>query len=223
MRSGAARQRADIGKIEQTPAAYSAAGAISCASKTVSRVLYLTVIYLDAPSPTRSSHLPEAVGPTCCFPTVLLRIEFTAADCLQPSGELLPRLSILTVFCQSTEIGSSALRPEAVPAGAAPTAMEQQKTAVFLCCTFPEVAFGGRYPLSLPCGARTFLIDGLSACPRDCLFYLPVYFNRSFPSCQPKGQMKNLGQVLYCNWTSGFQLMECPPVHILFTGRTGRK
>ena len=43
--------------------------------------------------------------------------------------------------------------------------------AVYLCCTFPEVAFGGRYPLSLPCGARTFLMDGLSACPRDCLFY----------------------------------------------------
>ena len=42
--------------------------------------------------------------------------------------------------------------------------------AVYLCCTFPEVAFGGRYPLSLPCGARTFLMDGLSACPRDCLF-----------------------------------------------------
>ena len=41
--------------------------------------------------------------------------------------------------------------------------------AVYLCCTFPEVAFGGRYPLSLPCGARTFLMDGLSACPRDCL------------------------------------------------------
>ena len=32
--------------------------------------------------------------------------------------------------------------------------------AVSLCCTFPEVAFGGRYPLSLPCGARTFLTDG---------------------------------------------------------------
>ena len=43
--------------------------------------------------------------------------------------------------------------------------------AVYLCCTFPEVAFGGRYPLSLPCGARTFLTAGLSASPRDCLFY----------------------------------------------------
>ena len=40
--------------------------------------------------------------------------------------------------------------------------------AVYLCCTFPEVAFGGRYPLSLPCGARTFLMNRLSPCPRDC-------------------------------------------------------
>ena len=29
--------------------------------------------------------------------------------------------------------------------------------AVLFCCTFPEVAFGGRYPLSLFVGARTFL------------------------------------------------------------------
>ena len=31
------------------------------------------------------------------------------------------------------------------------------KPAVSLCCTFPGIAPGGRYPLSLPCGARTFL------------------------------------------------------------------
>ena len=48
--------------------------------------------------------------------------------------------------------------------------------AVYLCCTFPEVAFGGRYPLSLPCGARTFLISGLSACLRDCLSSSRVLF-----------------------------------------------
>ena len=35
--------------------------------------------------------------------------------------------------------------------------------AVYLCCTGPEVAFGGRYPLSLPYGVRTFLVSGLSA------------------------------------------------------------
>ena len=62
---------------------------------------------------------------------VLLRIEFTASDTLEPMGELLPRLSTLT-----------------------------SEEAVYLCCTFPEVAFGGRYPLSLPCGARTFLTEG---------------------------------------------------------------
>ncbi len=104
---------------EQALTAYSAVRAISDASKTVSRVLYLTVIYLDAPLPMRSSHLLEAVGQTCCFPTVLLRIEFTATDCLQPSGELLPRLSILTFFCQSTEADNSAFRPRAVLADAA--------------------------------------------------------------------------------------------------------
>ena len=35
--------------------------------------------------------------------------------------------------------------------------LPHESGAVSLCCTFPEVAFGGRYPLSLPCGARTFL------------------------------------------------------------------
>ena len=62
-------------------------------------------------------------------------------------GELLPRLSTLT-----------------------------SEEAVYLCCTFPEVAFGGRYPLFLPCGARTFLTDGLSACLRDCLACSENYF-----------------------------------------------
>ena len=53
--------------------------------------------------------------------------------------------------------------------------------AVYLCCTFPEVAFGGRYPLSLPCGARTFLMTGLSAWPRDCLSYSRQLFYRNRP------------------------------------------
>ena len=86
---------------------------------------------------------------------VLLRIEFTATDTLEPSGELLPRLSTLT-SCE----------------------------AVYLCCTFPEVAFGGRYPLSLPCGARTFLMNDLSVCSRDCLFYSQKYFTGRRQDCQ---------------------------------------
>ena len=81
----------------EAPPACSAGGAISYASKTVSRVLYLTAIYLDALLPVRSSHLLEAAGQACCFrATVLLRIEFTASRCSHVTGELLPRLSTLT-------------------------------------------------------------------------------------------------------------------------------
>ena len=35
-------------------------------SKTVSRVLYLTVIYLDTLLPECSSHLPRTAGPAMC-------------------------------------------------------------------------------------------------------------------------------------------------------------
>ena len=38
----------------------------------------------------------ETAGPANVSSTVLLRIEFTASDSLQPTGELLPRLSTLT-------------------------------------------------------------------------------------------------------------------------------
>ena len=55
-----------------------------------------------------------------------------------PLGALLPHLSTLT---------SSAIL----------------LWVVYFCCTFPQIALGGRYPLSLPCGARTFLMRGLSA------------------------------------------------------------
>ena len=103
------------------------------ASKTISRVLYLTVIYLDVPLPARSSHPGSSRASLYAPIPVLLRIEFTASRCSHVMGELLPRLSTLTPC----------------PDG---------QGAVYLCCTFPEVAFGGRYPLSLPYGARTFLM-----------------------------------------------------------------
>ena len=119
------------------------------ASKPVSRVLsFKTAIYLDAPLPVRSSRLPGTVGPTICPSTALLRIEFTATDSSQPSGELLPHLSTLT----------------------------GQRPADYFCCTFPRVAPGGCYPLSLPCGARTFLTDGPFAPPArlSSLLALPM-------------------------------------------------
>ena len=123
---------------------------------TVSRVLYLTVIYLRAALPRYSSHPGSGRANLYAPIPVLLRIEFTASDTLEPMGELLPRLSTLT-----------------------------PKGAVYLCCTFPEVAFGGRYPLSLPCGARTFLMNRLSPCPRDCLAYSHEYCTRPDAESQP--------------------------------------
>ena len=70
------------------------------ASKTISRVLYLTVIYLDVPLPVRSSHPGSgraSLGAEAPAPIpVLLRIEFTAMDCSQPSSALLPHFSTLT-------------------------------------------------------------------------------------------------------------------------------
>ena len=86
--------------------------------------------------------------------TVLLRIEFTASDSLQPMGELLPRLSILTGWS------------------------EKSLPAVYFCCTFPEVAFGGRYPLSLPYGARTFLMTELSRRHATVCLTHPLFYRR---------------------------------------------
>ena len=57
-------------------------------------------------------------------------------------------------------------------------------SAVYLCCTCPEVTLGGRYPLSLPCGARTFLIRCLSACVRGCPTWSRKYCNRICNKCQ---------------------------------------
>lgn len=134
-------------------------------SKTVSRVLYLTVIYLDAPLPVRSSHLPEAAGPAMCFH------HGVAPDRVYIDG-------------QSPAVGCALTAPFH------PYRQSKALTAVSLCCTFPEVAFGGRYPLSLPCGARTFLTTGLSAWPRDCLSYSPVYFSGIRRDCQRLAAMR---------------------------------
>ena len=110
------------------------------ASKSVSRVLsFKTAIYLDLPLPTGSSRPLRTVGQTMCSPTALLRIEFTASTCLHAMSELLPHFSTLTIY----------------------------KMAVYLCCTCPRVTPGGRYPLSLPFGARTFLTHRFSPCARD--------------------------------------------------------
>ena len=117
-------------------------------SKSVSRILSRTTIYLGAQLPTRSSHLLENCRAGIVLSTVLLRIEFTASFRLRTMGELLPHLSNLTA----------------------------KHAAVYFCCTCPEVAFGGRYPLSLPYGARTFLTYRLSPYTRGRSTYSDSYF-----------------------------------------------
>ena len=67
--------------------------------------------------------------------------------------------------------------------------------AVYLCCTFPEVAFGGRYPLSLPCGARTFLMNRLSPCPRNCLAYSQGLLYRMAPEKSTGDRLLRRGAV----------------------------
>ena len=74
-------------------------GPYQCASKTVSRVLYLTVIYLGALLPVRSSHPGSGRASLYAPIPVLLRIEFTAMSSLQSSSELLPHFSTLTTKC----------------------------------------------------------------------------------------------------------------------------
>ena len=128
-----------------------ASSCVICMSESISRVLSLTVIYLGAPLPTCSSHLPGTAGPASCPSAVLLRIEFTSPNCLQPARALLPHVSTLT-SCE----------------------------AVSLCCTCPRVTPGGRYPLSLPYGARTFLTHSFSACARDCPTRSNAYCNHLF-------------------------------------------
>ena len=115
-------------------------------SKTISRVLYLTVIYLDDPLPDRSSHLPRTAGQAICPPTVLLRIEFTASDSFQPMGELLPRLSTLT---------------------SSPQAVTRRYISVALFLKSPSAGVT-RYPCPVEPGLSS--PDSLSACRRDCLF-----------------------------------------------------
>ena len=130
----------------------SAAGALSKTSKSVSRVLYadarLSSVW-DARyrAPRATCETAPGRRERTRSLAVLLRIGFTFARCCHGAGELLPRLSILTRRCR----------------------------AVYFCCTFPGVASGGRYPLSLPCEARTFLMPiPFGAMARDS----PTYFKR---------------------------------------------
>ena len=125
--------------------------------QTVSRVLYLTIIHLGLQLPAASCDIP--LGPVRAAPfkalTVLLRMGFTRRLCLHSPGELLPHHFNLTT---------------ALPV-----------SAECFCCTFPTVTCGGRYPSSLPCGARTFLMHkhAIAWSAQILLYYIPdqIIFN----------------------------------------------
>ena len=140
----------------------------------VSRVLsFKTAIYLDAPLPIRSSRLPGTAGPALCPSTALLRIEFTAADCSQPSGELLPHLSTLTSLAQNSGF---------TPAG------RYISVALFLGSPPAGVT---RYPCPVEPGLSSRA--GLSPRPRGCPACLPDYDTGKPGPCQifPGNRAKN--------------------------------
>ena len=119
----------------------------------------LTAIYLALQLLIGSSRLPGTAGSACCPSTALLRDRVYIVKPMSPWA-------------------GWALTPPFHP----------YLAAVYLCCTCPEITLGGRYPLSLPCGARTFLIRGLSACVRGCPAwsrkYCTAYGQKSQMSCK---------------------------------------
>ena len=125
------------------------------ASGPVSRVLsFKTAIYLDAPSPVRSSRLPGTAGPAC------MSLHGVAPDRVYSDGRLARRrVSSYLTFPPSPARGRQSISV-ALFLGSPPAGVTRQRPAVYFCCTFPRVAPGGCYPLSLPCGARTFLTPG---------------------------------------------------------------
>ncbi len=133
-------------------------------SKSVSRVLSGTAIYLRRTSLHGFSHRSEKCRAGLSLLLVLHRVGFIRPVCLHTAGELLPRLSILT-----------------------------GNPAVVFCYTILRVASTRRYLAPLPCGARTFLTKA-RALPRlpnlltDKVYHITpflstLYFQKS--PCRP--------------------------------------
>ena len=144
-----------------------------------------------------------------CVPTALLRIEFTAMGTFtrhRVSSYLafppLPRRRKLHIVRFPASRKTNSLRCSSSPhkndvfAGAPFTG----NGAVYLCCTCPRVAPGGCYPLSLPCGARTFLTGGPFAPPARLSSLLPAYHTGNQGGCQMPGKIffSGLSIILEC-------------------------
>ena len=124
----------------------------------------LTAIYLVQRLPAGSSRLLGTAGSAYCPSTALLRDRVYSVKPMLPWA------------------GQAMSLPFHLSCNA----------VVYLCCTCPEVSLGGRYPLSLPCGARTFLIRCLSACVRGCPIWLRKYCTPGMGKSQMSCKMFSL-------------------------------
>jgi len=117
-------------------------------SKSVSRVLYWTVIYLRCAFLHTSSHLQETPSRLNLLYTVLHRMGFTRQSGLPPYGELLPRLFTLTT-----------------------------NVAVFFCCTFLRVASTGSYPAPCTAMPGLSSYKAFRRFARGCPAYSKIYYH----------------------------------------------
>ena len=160
----------------------------------------LTAIYLDLKLLSGSSRLLEAVGPTCMLLHGVAPDRVYSTPMFPWSGwSLTPpfhpyvvdsRIQTLTLL-QAVKLAlyAESPLPHRTRSRWASMGSPTGGDAVSLCCTCPEVTLGGRYPLSLPCGARTFLTRGLSASARGCPTQSRLYFTVFQLDCQTSCKM----------------------------------
>ena len=137
-------------------------------SRSISRVLSWTVIYLDGGLLPPLKPLFVAHRANVQPHLALLQIGFTGFRRSRETGELLPRLSTLTA--------------KAVPKGTLKS--KTSFAAVYLCCTFPKVTLGGRQPLFCPVGLglssdisiRNRLTDSVNNFNTNCALCQTLYF-----------------------------------------------
>ena len=144
-------------------------------SKPVSRILSWTAICLGPSLPMGSSHLLRTAGQALCYSCLAVPV-LPETKRMRGPGFAWLSAPLFSHGVAPDRVYSGGLSPAAGRALTSPFHPYRAGgavTAVYLCCTCPEVAFGGRYPLSLPYGARTFLVSGLSACFRGCPAYSP--------------------------------------------------
>ena len=135
----------------------------------------LTAIYLAPRLLTGSSRLLGTAGSACCPSTALLRDRVYIVKPMLPwAGQAISLPFHLSCIA-----------------------------VVYLCCTCPEITLGGRYPLSLPCGARTFLIRCLSACVRGCPTWSRKYCTARRAKCQIPLQILLGKDILYSEVNCG--------------------